>query len=218
MVLHYFVSLNLPIQELEFLIIIINYAFFSLFRSILKKLDIDNRVGLALGLVLAICGTLLIGDWQGINGENPCAMNTTYVSSIEPGMSGDVVDSAKPGPLPEVYSASGCCDYQHTSTSASGSFLAETLTTDNTTSRLHNKELCEAQSTSEHQCFWNPESRVTGDHCTTCAPVCLSTQTSLNFAQFTIGFALATSFLPIGLYFGVVVASSFAGKRFQVNY
>lgn len=189
---------------------------FSLFRSILKKLDVDNRVGLALGLVLAICGTLLIGDWQGIKGENPCAMNTTYVSSIEPGMSGDAVENAKPGPLPEIYSASGCCDYQQTS--ASGSFLAETLTTDNTTSRLHNKGLCESQSTSEHQCFWNPESRVTGDHCATCAPVCLSTQTSLHFAQFTIGFALATSFLPIGLYFGVVVASNFAGKRFQVNY
>ena len=175
----------------------------------------DNRVGLALGLVVAIGGTLLIGDWQGIKGENPCAMNTTHVSSIQPGMSGDVVDSATPGPLPEIYSASGCCDYQLTS--VSGSFLTETLTTDNTTHKPHNREQCESQSTSEHQCFWNPESRVTGDHCAACTPVCLSTQTSLNFAQFTIGVALATSLIPIGTYYSAVLASNLAGKRLQVN-
>ena len=52
---------------------------------------------------------------------------------------------------------------------------------------------CQAQSTSGHQCFWNPQSRVTGEYCSTCLSTCLSHQTSLNFYQFSLGVVLLTS-------------------------
>ena len=52
---------------------------------------------------------------------------------------------------------------------------------------------CEAQSTSSRQCFWNPQSRVTGDYCSTCLPACLSQQTSLNFYQYSLGVVFLTA-------------------------
>ncbi|CAI8010907.1 hypothetical protein GBAR_LOCUS7119 [Geodia barretti] len=60
---------------------------------------------------------------------------------------------------------------------------------------------CEAQSTSSHQCFWNPQSRVTGDYCSTCLPACLSQQTSLNFYQFSAGVFLTALGSLLGYIF-----------------
>ena len=51
-------------------------------------------------------------------------------------------------------------------------------------------ENCKNLSSSSHQCFWNPEARVTGEFCNTCLPVCLSKQRSLNIYQFSLGVLL----------------------------
>jgi len=57
---------------------------------------------------------------------------------------------------------------------------------------------------------------VTGEHCTTCRPVCLSTQRSLNFIQFSIGVALIAIMLQPGVVFYIVVASNITNKQYQV--
>ena len=66
------------------------------------------------------------------------------------------------------------------------------------------QETCESQSNSTHQCFWNPQSRITGECCNTCHQVCLSKQTSLNFVQFCAGIFLISTTTPL---FYVVISA-----------
>ena len=77
-------------------------------------------------------------------------------------------------------------------------------------------EDCEALSTDTHQCFWNPQSRVTGDYCNTCLPVCLSLQTSLNFYQFSIGVLLMAVAATLQFIFNLALVSDITQKRHQV--
>ena len=73
--------------------------------------------------------------------------------------------------------------------------------------------MCE--SAGEH-CHWIPNSRVTGQHCSDCQPICRSTRHTLNFVQFTVGFALFVSTLPL-MYTGIfIVVSNSVSKQFQV--
>ena len=58
-------------------------------------------------------------------------------------------------------------------------------------------ESCEAQSSSGHQCFWNPESRITGEFCNTCRATCLSREASINFYQFSAGMFLIALASPL---------------------
>ena len=74
-------------------------------------------------------------------------------------------------------------------------------------------ESCEALSSSSHQCFWNPESRVTGDICTTCLLTCLSQQASLNFYQFSVG----TLLVSVGALLGYVYIPAVASDVFSVE-
>ena len=76
--------------------------------------------------------------------------------------------------------------------------------------------VCESLSTSDNKCFWNPNSRVTGEKCSTCRVVCLSQQKSLTFIQFSIGVALIAFVLQLGVAFYVAVASNMTEKRSQV--
>ena len=103
---------------------------------------------------------------------------------------------------------------------------AESRDTLNVTSSLENSNLnmiewnienCENKSTSSHKCFWNPLSRVTGDHCHTCYRGCLSKQTSLNFYQFSIGMLLVVVGSTLQYVFNFALLSDIVSPENQVN-
>ena len=75
----------------------------------------------------------------------------------------------------------------------------------------------EAQSSSDHLCFWNPQSRVTGECCTTCREACLSHQTSLNFYQFNVGVILVAVGSRIVYVFHLALVSDFVSVESQVR-
>ncbi|CAI7991588.1 hypothetical protein GBAR_LOCUS783 [Geodia barretti] len=131
-----------------------------------QALKCNNRVRMAFALVTIVIGNTLISDWQVLYyKENPC-----YLPS--PGDNGttDVVDG----------------------NNITSSF--ENINDHINSTFEWNIDNCEGKSTSNHECFWNPSSRVTGDHCHTCHNACLSKQAFLNFYQFNIG----VLFLSVG--------------------
>ena len=196
---------------------------------------IESRIGLVTVMLSALIGSLLLADWHGFGG-NPCSIDNIEQSTVT---AGDVFNVSRAANGSEEFKLSGSGFL--TSTRGSGSGQAterewlwvdnhnntDAWDTDNNSSSLGLEllmnssatavELCESQSTSKHKCFWNPKSRVTGEHCTTCRPVCLSTQKSLNFIQFTTGMVIITIILQPGLVFFSVVASNITKKRHQVS-
>ena len=71
------------------------------------------------------------------------------------------------------------------------------------------------ESAGEH-CHWIPNSRVTGQHCSDCQPICRSTQHTLNFIQFMFGVALFYSTTAL-LYNGsFLLLSESVSKKYQV--
>ena len=81
---------------------------------------------------------------------------------------------------------------------------------------LQLREACEALSTPEHQCHWNPVSQFTGKYCQDCRPVCRSVRRSLNFFQFCLGVGLLTVSIPISTVVIVVIASDVVSVEMQV--
>ena len=81
---------------------------------------------------------------------------------------------------------------------------------------LQLRKACEALSTPEDKCYWNPVSQFTGKYCQTCRPVCRSVRRSLNFFQTCIGIGLVTIAIPIGVAASTVVASDFVSLEMQV--
>ena len=75
----------------------------------------------------------------------------------------------------------------------------------------------DSNNCSSHQCFWNPESRVTGEFCNTCLPTCLSQQASLNFYQFSVGVFLISAGSWLGYVFISAVASDITSVESQVE-
>ena len=75
---------------------------------------------------------------------------------------------------------------------------------------------CEEVNSTLHQCYWNPNSRVTGKLCKDCYPVCRSTQKSLNFVQFTVGFAIFSVSVPLQGVPLIVVVSDYTPAESQV--
>ena len=75
---------------------------------------------------------------------------------------------------------------------------------------------CEEGNSTLHQCYWNPNSRVTGKLCKDCYPVCRSTRKSLNFVQFTVGFAIFSLSIPLQGAPLIVVSSDFTPHEYQV--
>ena len=78
-------------------------------------------------------------------------------------------------------------------------------------------ENCETQSTSDHRCFWNPKSRVTGDYCNTCLETCRSEKLSLNFYQFIIGVFLTAMGSMLGFTFDNALISDVTPNKNQVH-
>ena len=75
---------------------------------------------------------------------------------------------------------------------------------------------CEAQSNTSHECFFNPQSRITGEFCNTCLPVCLSKQATINFYQFSAGILLLSISAPLGFVFSSAIASEITSVETQV--
>ena len=76
--------------------------------------------------------------------------------------------------------------------------------------------LCE-QSSDEYQCFWNPSSRITGQYCEMCRPVCLSKEYSLPFLQLIIGVVFVAPGYPLGRIGLTLLVSDGLGKASQVS-
>jgi MFS family permease len=77
-------------------------------------------------------------------------------------------------------------------------------------------ENCEALSSSGHECFWNPQSEVTGEFCNTCLPVCLGKQKSLNIYQFSLG-VLLLALSTLGFVFTSAITSEITAVESQVQ-
>ena len=160
---------------------------FSMYRYVLKKFNMDNRKVFILSLLLPIIGGFIVSDWQSI-GSDPCS-----VASIQ---------------LPQSD------DTDFTLSLTSGSEIQHGSTNYTT---LELRRACEALSTPEDRCYWNPVSQFTGTYCQTCRPVCRSVRRSLNFYQTCIGIGLVTIAIPIGVAASTVVASDLVSLKMQVH-
>ena len=146
-----------------------------------------------LSLLLPAIGGVIVSDWQSI-GNDPClAINVQELASRELPQSNDVDYGLLLTSNTEVHP--GSMNY--------------------TTLQL--RKACEALSTPEDQCHWNPVSQFTGKYCQTCRPVCRSVRRSLNFFQVCIGIALVSIAIPIGVAASTVIASDFVSLEMQVH-
>ena len=80
----------------------------------------------------------------------------------------------------------------------------------------NSSQICEIMSDLNSECYWNPESVITQELCTSCLPICFSRQSTINFYQFMCGmFLLALSF-PIVYVLNSALASGVAPINSQV--
>ena len=152
-----------------------------------KAAKLDNRILLGIAFIFVLVGSLLMGDWQTINGNSSCSSAAVELSSNA---------STNAESIEDMFS-----------NSISNSSLYQQLV-----------ESCEALSSSSHQCFWNPKSRITGEFCNTCLPTCLSEQASLNFYQFSLGVILICISGPLGFVFISAITSDVTSVESQVHY
>ena len=156
----------------------------------------DNRNLLGLCLLFALVGSLLVGDWQSI-GSDPCSSAALNTTSELYDFENDVSSFSSGVESPSLFS--GFSSGMRENTSQYGFY-----------------ERCQALSSSSHQCFWNPQSRITGEFCNTCLCVCLSEQTTINFYQFTLGILLISFATPLAFVLVSAIASDIAPVTSQV--
>ena len=136
----------------------------------------NNRIVLGLVFTLSLTGCGLISDWQAIMNRDRCSLNISVLNTSILEYHGNISD-----------------------TSEETSNLSSNLSVSISEQLLEN---CEAQI--NHQCFWNPHSRVTGENCNTYFHACLSQQTSLTFYQFNVGVFL----VAVGSLLGYIVLNA----------
>ena len=159
------------------------------------------------GFVLGFIGTVLVGDWQSIRGD-PCnavssdlqcntmefgsgMINETLLdcSVQEKGQFCDFLDNS---------SLTECCNSSSTSTAGC---------------------ICESLSdVPNYNCYWNPNSIITGEYCERCRPVCLSHSHTLSFIQFVIGVFAVSGSIGFSRNFVSIVASDLIGKSKEVRF
>lgn len=148
-----------------------------------------------------LAGSLVSSDWQAF-GHDPCRYYTLSSTSLN-----DTLTQLE--------------NYTHTNESLNtvepASFDEQSFISLSINASLLHAEHCEALSTENHACYWNPASRVTGKICTECRPVCRSQQRSINFIQFSIGFSIILFVSQLFLTFVYSVASDYTPKRYQVS-
>ena len=209
----------------------------------MQRLHIDNRIICLLGLLLALCGSLIASDWQAIRGD-PCDQfskakfytnsnfsinsffNTSYdnvVVSTNASSSGSISSSTPESAEDLVYfwCQVDMSDYRCTA-AEHGINLEQCEATDssNTSTSLpstaNSSCICEALSHSPHHCYWNPHSRVTGRECQRCEELCRSRDRSLNLAQFLVGVSLASFAVPLGRITITLIVSDAMAAESQV--
>ena len=87
---------------------------------------------------------------------------------------------------------------------------------DNDSSLLTPCELCRMHSGDPHQCFFNPDGRISKEYCADCKPFCRSELHTLNFAQFLIGVCLFGLGFPMMRISLTIILSDSLGTASQV--
>ena len=77
--------------------------------------------------------------------------------------------------------------------------------------------ICESFSGPPYNCFWNPNSRITGEYCPRCEPLCRSSDHSLNFIQFAVGVSLITPGFVMSRIALTLLTSDAMGDASQVS-
>ena len=158
------------------------------FRLILERLHVSSRAVLFVSLLLNIVGMLFLVDWQYLASGD--AVNMCLDSSLSGTSLNDSFD--------DVLLSAGECD---------------TTYGENRTQSL-NEILC----TESEECYWNPDSIVTGYYCQDCPSLCHSKSGSLNFIQFTIGIMLVGLSVDICRYNTMPLMSKVTPNDFKVIY
>ena len=186
---------------------------------------IDNRTLLGLCLLLALVGSVLMGDWQSI-GHDPCfssyrnsSSDTSQASSITSNISLENIPCSSTSfntttsDPPQIENASishleasgATKDYVWPEDSATNAGLPQQLVKN-----------CEALSNSKHTCYWNRQSDITRRYCYTCLATCLSRQKSQNIYQFSIGALFLCISAPVGFVLISAIASEITSVKSQV--
>ena len=185
-------------------------------------MKMDNRLLLGLAFIMGLIGCVLMGDWQAI-GHEPCSLtNANAIQHLNTSInSSDSADTNYgPSGVSSASRASGLSSGLDTMYYSGDSFIPplapsdEINDTTNSSQRL--VERCEALSSSSHQCFWNPNSRITGEYCNTCHASCHSEQKSSNFYQFSAGVLLVSLASALGFVFISAIASGYTPVECQV--
>ena len=192
-----------------------------------KALKANNRIVLGLAFTMALVGVLLMGDWQAI-GHDPCSSMFNTSVNVSTGVSScNNLITSRMGII-MVLSSDPEGPSNSTTSQVLGDELGMNLASPSSSSsssssnssdyqQMINSTCCEAQSSSSHQCFWNPESRITGEFCNMCHRECLSKKTSINFYQFTAGVLLVSLATPLGFIFISAITSDFTPLHSQVT-
>ena len=104
-------------------------------------------------------------------------------------------------------------DWNSNSNKQSGDLF---LSTENYSNSSLFQGSCESWSNSTHQCFWNPQSRITRECCNTCHDACLSKQKSMDIYQLSIGVLLISVMFPIGFFSIPAILSDISSVESQV--
>lgn len=164
------------------------------------KLRMKARKIVALMICFIIAGLAIMGDWQGI-GHDPCLAATPYNLSFTNNTT-----------TLSAHANTSSTETENMQDWNIGSGSLESLDREVLLSSY-----CEAQSSSGHDCYWNPVSQVTGKLCKDCDPVCRSVKKSLNFVQFALGVTLLTSATPVATISTNLVTTEFLPLELQVG-
>jgi len=78
-------------------------------------------------------------------------------------------------------------------------------------------DFAEACSQQSNDCYWNPESVLTGQLCVLCREVCRSLSKTINIVQFSVGIVIIHLSALIGWTTIVGVATDCTGQGLQVS-
>ena len=150
---------------------------------------------LGVSLLCALTGSALVADWQAI-GHDHCSSANTNNAVIA-----NVSNYSYKGTHNEVLYNNKTSESEVTNTSLSQELY----------------DSCKALSNSSVNCFWNPQSRITGEFCNTCVPSCRSEEKSLIITQFIIGALLVALSAPLGFTFISAITSDITPIETQVD-
>ena len=158
------------------------------------------------GFVFSCIGTVLVGDWQSIRGD-PCnaVSSDLQCNTMEFG-SGMINEALLDCSVQEK---GQFCDFLDNSS------LTECC---NSTSTSTAGCICESLSdVPNYNCYWNPNSIITGEYCERCRPVCLSHSHTLSLIQFLIGVFTISGSVTFNRIIITLIVSDLIGKSKQVS-